>query len=229
MSQTASPAQGVLSAEAALAAIRAQRLQAQEREALRLAGKAKLEQYRKLKASVMNDIENKLSTFTAATSEASPDGTGSSSDADPMVEMLLEQVSALMSDRQRLAAQCSTLQRENEQLTELVGYLSLEQQQLLEQQQQQQQQDQQNQQDQQQPGKQQQHQQQQRQQLSSVSDEPELEGSWYSEQGMADEAAAAAADLAGHVDAAAPMHTSSVSSMDAAFTSEDDISIEAFH
>lgn len=223
MSQTASPAQGVLSAEAALAAIRAQRLQAQEREALRLAGKAKLEQYRKLKASVMNDIENKLSTFTAATSEASPDGTGSSSDADPMVEMLLEQVSALMSDRQRLAAQCSTLQRENEQLTELVGYLSLEQQQLLEQQQQQ---DQQNQQDQQQPGKQQQ---QQRQQLSSISDEPELEGSWYSEQGMADEAAAAAADLAGHVDAAAPMHTSSVSSMDAAFTSEDDISIEAFH
>ncbi|WIA36515.1 hypothetical protein OEZ86_007809 [Tetradesmus obliquus] len=222
MSQTASPAQGVLSAEAALAAIRAQRLQAQEREALRLAGKAKLEQYRKLKASVMNDIENKLSTFTAATSEASPDGTGSSSDADPMVEMLLEQVSALMSDRQRLAAQCSTLQRENEQLTELVGYLSLEQQQLLEQQQ-----DQQNQQDQQQPGKQQQHQ--QRQQLSSVSDEPELEGSWYSEQGMADEAAAAAADLAGHVAAAAPMHTSSVSSMDAAFTSEDDISIEAFH
>jgi hypothetical protein len=117
-----------------------------------------------------------------------------------------------MSDRQRLAAQCSSLQRENEQLTELVGYLSLEQQQ-------QSQQDQQNQQDQQQLGKQ------QRQQLSSVSDEPELEDSWYSEQGMADEAAGTAE----HADAAAPMHTSSVSSMDAAFTSEDDISIEAFH
>jgi hypothetical protein len=121
------------------------------------------------------------------------------------------QVSALMSDRQRLAAQCSSLQRENEQLTELVGYLSLEQQQLLEQQQSQQ--DQQNQQDQQQLGKQQQidKQQHRRQQLSSISDEPDLESSWYSEH------------------AAAPLHTSSVSSMDAAFTSEDDISVEAFH
>jgi membrane protein involved in colicin uptake len=134
------------------------------------------------------------------------------------------QVSALMSDRQRLSAQCSTLQRENEQLTELVGYLSLEQQQLLEQQQQQNQQDQQNQLDQQQQGKQQ-------QQLVSVSDEPELEASWYSEQGsgMAEEASGLADLAAEHADAAAPMHTSSVSSMDAVFASEDDISVEAFH
>jgi hypothetical protein len=66
-----------------------------------LAGKAKLEQYRKLKASVMNDIENKLSTFTAATSEAIPDGAGSSSEADPMVEMLLEQVSFISADSSR--------------------------------------------------------------------------------------------------------------------------------
>jgi hypothetical protein len=124
-----------------------------------------------------------------------------------------------MSDRQRLSAQCSTLQRENEQLTELVGYLSLEQQQLLEQQQQSQQ-DQQNQPDQQQ-GK----------QLVSVSDELELEASWYSEQsnGMVDEAAGLAELAAEHADAAAPMHTSSVSSMDAVFASEDDISVEAFH
>jgi hypothetical protein len=131
-----------------------------------------------------------------------------------------------MSDRQKLAAQCSTLQRENEQLTELVGYLSLEQQQLLEQQQQQSQQDQQN-----QPDQQQGKQQQQRQQLGSVSDEPELEASWYSEQGsgMADEAAGLVDLAAEHADAAAPMHTSSVSSMDAVFASEDDISVEAFH
>jgi hypothetical protein len=39
----------------------------------------------------MNDIENKLSTFTAATNETIPDGAGSG-EADPMVEMLLEQV-----------------------------------------------------------------------------------------------------------------------------------------
>lgn len=41
-----------------------------------------------------------------------------------------------MSDKQKLTAQCSSLQRENEQLVELVGYLSIEQQQLLEEQQQ---------------------------------------------------------------------------------------------
>lgn len=129
-----------------------------------------------------------------------------------------------MSDRQRLAAQCSGLQRENEQLTELVGYLSLEQQQLLEQQQNQQQ-DQQNQQDQQQQGKPL-----GKQQLGSISDDPELEASWYSEQGSgtANEAAGIA-ELAEQPGAALPMHTSSVSSMDAVSASEDDISVEAFH
>lgn len=39
-----------------------------------------------------------------------------------------------MLDKQKLAAKCSSLQRENEQLVELVGYLSIDQQQLLEQQ-----------------------------------------------------------------------------------------------
>lgn len=48
--------------------------------------------------------------------------------------MIYPQVGSLMADKQKLAAQCSSLQRENEQLVELVGYLSLEQQQLLEQQ-----------------------------------------------------------------------------------------------
>jgi hypothetical protein len=86
--------------QALTSAFTARSPQAQEREALRLAGKAKLEQYRKLKASVMNDIENKLSTFTAATPEAIPDGAGSSSEADPMVEMLLEQVSYVSAEAQ---------------------------------------------------------------------------------------------------------------------------------
>lgn len=45
----------------------------------------------------MNHIESKLSTFTA-NPEANPSGTGSGSEADPMIEMLLEQVSHVQYD-----------------------------------------------------------------------------------------------------------------------------------
>lgn len=99
-----------------------------------------------------------------------------------------------MADRQRLQLQCSTLQRENEQLTELVGYLSLS----LEQQQDQEQQE-----------------LQEGQPLPSISDEQELEGDWYAEQDAARD------------EPAVPTHSSSLSSMDAAYPAEDDSITEA--
>jgi hypothetical protein len=139
----------MLSAQEAIRAARA--LQASERNALREAGRKKVDEYRKLKAALLNgdliEVQTKQRTFSngnlaAAGIPASPPAeqqeqqqqTPVGDSHDPMVDVLLSQVKSLMLDKQKLAAHCSSLQRENEQLVELVGYLSLEQQQLLDQQ-----------------------------------------------------------------------------------------------
>ncbi|BDA40383.1 hypothetical protein COCOBI_01-0360 [Coccomyxa sp. Obi] len=45
---------------------------------------------------------------------------------DPMIDMLLQQVSELMQEKRELSQANEQLQRENQQLQELVGYLSYE-------------------------------------------------------------------------------------------------------
>jgi hypothetical protein len=59
----------------------------------------------------------------AAVEPASPTAAGAAG-ADPLTDLLLAQLQTMMSEKQALQQQVDNLLRENEQLTELVGYLS---------------------------------------------------------------------------------------------------------
>ena len=129
--------------------------QAEERNGLREAGRRKLDQYRSLKQKCRNGDIDDIITGAGFGVRASPRAGLSAEDskskeqdaperindahrsdqaalgglgpADPMIDCLLAQVNSLMQERQALQAVTDQLKRENEQLHELVGYLSLQQ------------------------------------------------------------------------------------------------------
>jgi hypothetical protein len=121
---------------------------------MREAGRRKLDQYRMLKQKCRNgDIDDIITGAGFGVRASSPLGEDSKSTkeqdvpaapkdadtsrsdqqslglgpADPMIDCLLAQVNNLMQERQALQAVADQLRRENEQLHELVGYLSLQQ------------------------------------------------------------------------------------------------------
>lgn len=126
--------------------------QADERLELRELGRKKLEEFRKLKSmllsgrlsrALLSNVDNTsmlddVMQASPATTPASDctkhpvedvastkqDAVGGPAVADPLVDMLLQQLHDVMHDKQALQQECGELRSQNEQLSELVGYLS---------------------------------------------------------------------------------------------------------